>query len=303
MAWNGSNDRRGDARRVDGGERPSRVRGAVAALSVVVVAALAFFLARHFLSGGGDGPQAPRDRGKPAKIADAAPRASSGSHSAATNTIQVNEAADVSQAEPNIRFTDTNSAMWRVYHNKGPVITNNYTEANASLSARVFGNMADKQIGHLLSIVPGTPLYGPAMKYDERFVRSFLKSLKTPIVIEKGDTEEVAALKRAVRETKVELKARYDAGEDIAKIMTDTRNELQQLGAYRDQLQAEVNKMLRKDAGRMTDRDMQDFIDAANMMLEGRGAKPLAMPGIMRHRLRMQAEKSGAYNHQKGDGP
>ena len=237
---------------------------------------------------------------KPAKIVEVKPATTTIAIPPKTNAVAAEAGMDAAaQVEPNIRFTDTNSAMWRVYHHKGPVITNNYTETTASLSARVFGNMADKQIGHLISIMPGTPLYGPAVKYDERFVRSFLKSLEMPIVIEEGDLKSQYDL--PVDKKKIELKARYDAGEDIAKIMTDTRNELQQLGAYRDQLQSEVNKIIRKDASKMTDKDMQDFIDAANRMLEGRGAKPLAMPGIMRHRLRVQSEKLRTGNNQQGE--
>ena len=191
---------------------------------------------------------------------------------------------------PAIRFSDTNSAMWRVYHHKGPVITNKYTEANASLAARVFSNTADKFIGQLVNIEPGTPLYGPPIKYDEKFVRSFLRSLTTPIIIDPDDSPEVAALKRAVRETKIELKARYDDGEDIAQIMTDTRKELQELGLYRSELQAEVNKIIRKDAKNLTDEQMQDFVDAANKMLAERGAKPIVLPGLMKHRLKMKLE-------------
>ena len=199
------------------------------------------------------------------------------------------EKAEASEIPP-IRFSDTNSPMWRVYHHKGPVITNKHTEANASLAARVFSNTADKFIGQLISIEPGTPLYGPPIKYDEKFVRSFLRSLTTPIIIDPDDPPEVAALKRAVRETKIELKARYDDGEDIAQIMTDTRKELQELGLYRNELQAEVNRIIRKDAKNLTDEEMQDFVDAANKMLAERGAKPIALPGLMKHRLKMKLE-------------
>ena len=161
---------------------------------------------------------------------------------------------------------------------------------NPDTMALVFSNTADKFIGQLVNIEPGTPLYGPPIKYDEKFVRSFLRSLTTPIIIDPDDSPEVAALKRAVRETKIELKARYDDGEDIAQIMTDTRKELQELGLYRSELQAEVNKIIRKDAKNLTDEQMQDFVDAANKMLAERGAKPIVLPGLMKHRLKMKLE-------------
>ena len=71
------------------------------------------------------------------------------------------------------------------------------------------------------------------MRYGPNFVKKFLRSCETPIVITKNDTPEIAELKKAVIDAKIELKARYDAGEDISEIMNQTRRDLVELGNVR----------------------------------------------------------------------
>ena len=143
------------------------------------------------------------------------------------------------------------------------------------LYEQIFPNSADRDIAGLIVIEPGTDLIG-SDEFDERFVKSFLKSIESPIIIGKDDSEEEKALKRAVIETKIELKARYDAGEDIAKILTDTRRELRELGAYREDLKNHLDE-LRRD-GNLTVDEMKDYVEAANVMLEERGAKKIVLP-------------------------
>lgn len=148
-------------------------------------------------------------------------------------------------------------------------------ESKLPLEERIFHTKADKDIAGLLVVEPGADLIG-SDEFDERFVKSFLKSLEQPIVIGKEDSDEEKKLKRAVIDTKIELKARYDAGEDIAKILTDIRRELRELGAYREDLKKELDN-LRRD-GNVSVQEMKEYVDAANIMLEQRGAKRIVMP-------------------------
>ena len=73
------------------------------------------------------------------------------------------------------------------------VITNRIDQMHRSLPEKVFRNGAEQHIGLLLSIEPGKLVVGE-MKYGPNFVKKFLRSLETPIVITKDDTPEIAAL-------------------------------------------------------------------------------------------------------------
>lgn len=153
------------------------------------------------------------------------------------------------------------------------------------LYEQLFPNSANRAIAGLLVIEPGTDLIGDD-EFGPDFVKSFLQSLAEPIIVGNDDSEEAKALKRAVNETKIELKARYDRGEDIAKIMTETRRELRELGAYRENLTALIDEARRnRDA---TTESLNDYIKAANKMLEERGCKEIVMPEFYYRQLEMR---------------
>ena len=175
---------------------------------------------------------------------------------------------------------------WVRYHT--PVVTTS-SVSRLSFVERTFKNRADRDIGNLLNMKPGTMMIaGAKYTYGERFVNDFLRSLKHPIVVSKDDDERTAELKRAVNEAKIELKARYDAGEDISKIMEETRESMRELGAYRQELDTMVRKAMRetKDPNAM-----RDLFGAANTMLEQRGAKPLRVPSMLIRHLEINANK------------
>ena len=164
------------------------------------------------------------------------------------------------------------------------VVTNHFNKARLSFAEKVFRAGADRDIAYLLTAKPGAPIIGE-IEYGEKCTKRFLKSLETPIVIEPDDPEDVAELKRAVRDTKIELKARHDAGEDIGKIMADTRKELKELSLYRSELEGLVRKMKADSHGRMT------ATEAANVMLKDRGAEPLSMPSMMLRSMELRDAK------------
>lgn len=156
------------------------------------------------------------------------------------------------------------------------------------LYEQIFENSADRSIAGLLVIEPGDSLIGDEV-FDERFIKSFLRSIESPIIISSDDSEEAKALKRAVIDTKIELKARYDSGEDIGKMLTDIRRELRELGAYREELQEEVEKFHR--AEELTVEEMEEYVEAANIMLEERGAKPIVMPEFYYRQLELRNQR------------
>ena len=281
MAWNRSSSqktgrRRGGATTGAPSLRWLRVTIIVFVLALAGGVALWCWAVRS----GDEGPNA-QDSRRGGLIAEATPAAA-----AKADMPKAGPAGSALGAERMWYDADTNSAAYKIYHHRGPIVTNSFAVQTQSLAARTFRNTSDKIIGQLLSVKPGAALFGD-VKYDQRFVRRFLESLKTPIVVDSGDSEQVKVLKEAVIEARKELKAAYDRGEDVAQIMTETRRELKELGAYRAELQRQVNDIIRKDARRFSAQDMEDCLNAANKMLSDRGCQPLVMPGLMRHRLKV----------------
>ncbi|MBR0504954.1 MAG: hypothetical protein IJJ84_06060, partial [Kiritimatiellae bacterium] len=146
-----------------------------------------------------------------------------------------------------------------------------------------FKHTSEAQIAGLLEVKPGSMIVGD-MKYSYRFVEDFKESLKEPIEILDSDSEYDKQLKRDVIETKKQLKAAMDRGEDIAQIMTDTRNELRKLGQYRDELKKELQKIHRE--GEYTDQEVEDFTAAANKLLADKGCRPIKMPTLLMRYMR-----------------
>ena len=167
------------------------------------------------------------------------------------------------------------------------VITNKVDDADRPFEERVFENSADQKIAGLLLLKPGEMLVGaPSSLFGRGFTRAFLKSLESPIIIGKDDDEATAELKRAVRDSKIEIKARHDAGEDIGALMAREYRELQAIGLYKEELKGQIAKLARdKSLGK---EDMEDFVKAANMMLAERGGSPLQMPRMAARRFLLE---------------
>ena len=146
-----------------------------------------------------------------------------------------------------------------------------------------FKHTSEAQIAGLLEVKPGSLIVGD-MKYSYRFVEDFKESLKEPIEILDTDSEYDRQLKLDVIETKKQLKAAMDRGEDIAQIMTDTRNDLRKLGQYREELRQELHKL--RAGGEYTDQDLEDLTAAANKLLADKGCRPIKMPTLLMRYMR-----------------
>ena len=151
-----------------------------------------------------------------------------------------------------------------------------------------FKHTSEAQIAGLLEIKPGAFIVGD-MKYSHRFVEDFKESLNDPIEILDTDSEYDKQLKRDVIETKKQLKSAMDRGEDIAQIMTDTRNELRKLGQYREELRQELHKI--RTGGEYTEQEIEDFTVAANKLLADKGCRPIKMPTLLLRYIRDKQAK------------
>jgi len=157
---------------------------------------------------------------------------------------------------------------------------------------KLFKRTCDNQLAIMLTLDPTKMapfLVGKRRPYGDAFIKDFHDSLYDKYEADPDDTEEEKAVRKMVMETRAELKAAMDRGEDIAKIMNATQEELDRLCQYQDALKKEL-KALQYDES-VPDADFEDFVKAANQMLEKQGLKGLTMPNVVTRQARIKKMK------------
>lgn len=154
-----------------------------------------------------------------------------------------------------------------------------------NINRQIFKYSSENQIAGLLKIEIGEMVMG-SMTYGQRFIDDFKKSLKEEIQFNENDSDEDIELKKAVIDTKKELLARMQSGEDIGKIMSETRKELQDIARYRQTIRQDLMAAIKDE--NMTEQDIDDFVSAANQLLVEKNAKPLAFPSLLRRKIQMR---------------
>ena len=81
-----------------------------------------------------------------------------------------------------------------------------------------------------------------------------------------------------------ELKERIANGEDAGELLREARRKVYEVNMYRHRLRGEIAKYSRTEG--VTEQDCRDFAAAANELLAERGAKPLALPGLVARAMR-----------------
>lgn len=283
MGWNGSDSGKVEVKGGGGGWKDkfhsstSTFNFNYKALCAGLIVVLAGGLVAWLTLGRAQTPAAPKER-KSSRIAAVEPRdRSKGS---------INEKEGAAPAA-RLRQLDEELALPSDVSSIRPgerVLTNAVPESAKTFAQKVFTRPADIWIADLLTIDPGVQLVGTVTYPD--FTKEFLKSVKEPIEIDPEDDEDVRLLKNAVKDVREDLLKRHAAGEDLNKVMTEARRELQELGTYREQLKQQVSEIEARDEdGRLTENDYKDLIDAANLMLKEHGAKPITMPAFIKYKF------------------
>lgn len=153
--------------------------------------------------------------------------------------------------------------------------------------AAIFDYPADNIIAGILTLRPGETVIG-SVNYNGRFTSSFLKSLRSPIIVNADDPDEIKELKRAVNEAKIELKEAYDRGEDIEELIIKAREEFRDLAQYKQDLRKELLRYANRDA--VTSDDVTDYMNAVNIMLEEKGIAPINDIPFAAIKLKMKEE-------------
>jgi hypothetical protein len=175
-------------------------------------------------------------------------------------------------------------------HRRTGVVTNSISGRPKAKYA-IFNRKSDNIIAGLITIKPGDIILG-SPNYNGTFKQDFLESLSEPITITNEDSPEQIELKRDVIATRQELKEAYDRGEDIEKIISNTRRELQELMRVKNMYR---KLFLEEKRNCKTEQDIDDLFSACNKMLEEKGITPLTYGPITKKNLlrsiRKESEK------------
>lgn len=155
----------------------------------------------------------------------------------------------------------------------------------------IFSHVSENKIAMLLAIEPGTMILVPP-RFDERFEKDFIQSCKEPIVIKDDDSDYVKRLKQDMKDCKIELCARMQAGEKLGDILTESYRELQKLGRVRDEVLRMARREMRDNA--RSEADVITTIEAANKLLESRGVAPMKDSTILQKSFTRIAERNAA---------
>lgn len=256
----------------------SPMRGLVAGALVVVIAVVAMY----FIFKNNAKPEAPKESKKARAITELptpAPRPKPAPVVAEVKPEKPKELPPQKVGETRDGYIKLPSG--RLHKVKG-VITN--TTAAVKGKYEIFDHHSENEIACLLTIQPGEGLVGTP-RYNGRFTKDFLESLKTPIIVTADDSPEDAELKRNMIQAKIELKAAYDRGEDIEQIMLDTRKEYQKLSIFKMDMRQAINEYKQQEG--VTDDDVEIYVQAANKLLEEKGIAPLKMGPITMQKIRM----------------
>lgn len=273
--WNRSAANQPTAKK-GGAKVPSKVRGVVAGL--VTVCALGG-LCLWMFSGGEDAPKAKaeKERGRIKAVTPAA---------APTNVVSVVPEKPARLSKKGTPIPDAvqkdEKGVLRWPSGLRWVDTNDLHVVKRPMKRKLFTHACDNHIADILTRDPtrmAPILIGKRRPYGEAFVEDFKASMNDTTVIDKEDTPEEREVRKRVLETKADLKAALDRGEDIAKIMNDAQDELDRLCQYQDNLRKMVREAARNPE--LSDDDVRDYVKAANEMLEKQGIKKMALPSLV----------------------
>ena len=288
MAWTRTSEDKPSPRPRRAGGRGNELPSALLVLLAAVVLLVLGGAAWWALRGGDAGPNA-QDSRRDGLIAEATPAPAPKAETPAP-AARREKSVEVRRMEDGryMKYVDGKKAWMYPRKSVDPPARTNGQHRTLSVEQRIFKYRSDMEIAGLLMAHPGDMAIGEP-DYEKYFEKDFLKSLEDPAFPLQGDTEEERALKKAVTEAKAELKERYEAGEDLAKVMRAAREELRELGAYRKEIEDEVRR--RASDGSLSAEDIEDLVAAANKMLESRGIAPMKNGGFFRHQLRLRESK------------
>ena len=288
MAWNRSSAESAPVKKKGGGA-PSSAKGILIGLAIAVpLVALCLWM----FSGSDDAPKAKADKDRGlikevtparAKKADALPEVKKDAAKVAVEQPAVSNVEEVAVAKPKPR-RNVKTTTNRIHRVKAPYA--------------IFKHRYQNELAAYMTVAPGTMMVGRP-HYTSKFVKEVVETMSLPIEDEPTDTPEQRALRQEMRTVMKSLQAEVDAGRDVREIFTQTREELQKLGEYRQEIENEVKKSYRDKE--ISDQDVEDIIDAANIMLEKKGIAPLKFGKMAKEIIKNNRDLGLTSRHDKGE--
>lgn len=266
--------------------RSFRVRPLAIAAIVVILAAAAFLVVKR---GTGSGEQQMGDKDK---------KVQRQRHARPTQTpIQpLPKSPDLTKADepkaidPNARPTKVGEVVNGYVllpngklHKRNGMKEIKVSEWNNKGRYQIFDSFTDNEFAALLTTKPGEMLIGGGV-FPKDYEARFLKSLESPIIVSKDDPDDIKEVKRAVIQTRMEMKAALDRGENIREYVKAAYDEAQKLASYKDMISDELKKL--RNNPDLTDADIDAFEEAANKVLDSKGIAPIKIGPLTRLRLR-----------------
>lgn len=258
---------------------------ATTGLMIAVVAGVAVYFLNHPVT-----PKADKQEKSRAKIAEAQADLSDAPEVEEAQPVEppkTRQFWEVDAAETN-DFTEAQMRKWTAMHLPPAGYTNNTSLTEAPPEYAIFNTAAENEIACLLTLDPGETIVD-IPTYSEQFKREFYEGLREPIEFADEDTEEQRELKTMMIEARNELKRQIDAGGDLGEILAETRQELIDLARYKSMLSFQLGEI--QNDRTMTDQDLEDFVNAANEMLESKGIAPMELGFLAKQRLKRLAEE------------
>ena len=168
------------------------------------------------------------------------------------------------------------------YVSPDPGFSNRWERFKAEQAKLPFKYMSENEIAVVLDTKPGDMVLD--IISHPNFERDFLKSLEEAIIPLPTDDEKTAQLKRDMVQAKIVLKEAYDNGESITDILREERAQLIKIHGLRENLFREL-KEIEKTA--TSSQEIDDFVSAANLMLDEYGAKHIKLP-YSKERMRLE---------------
>lgn len=164
-------------------------------------------------------------------------------------------------------------------HNVRPIVLTNRIVVSKS-RYEVFDHPSEEELCLLSTMPIGTLVIGNR-EYDEEFMKDLQQAMVEKIEIAPDDPEDVRYYKESVIAMKKEIAQLLKSGADIAKVLTETRNELQKLGVYKLELEQAVDEFRNAD-NECSDEEVEAIVKKANEMLKEKGIEPFEFNSLTR---------------------
>jgi len=271
VAWNRSTE---PVKPVKKEVPPSMLKGIAAGIAAIVVISAALFLV--FRGDSSDGRA--RTPAAPQKIKEATPAPAPKAASLPTWAPESHAQRDEELVTPDEKKDIVSQAelATNVHSSRIVTVRGNY---------EIFNHRSENMIAALVCAPVGTQIVG-GPNFDDGFMQDLAAALVDKIEISPDDDEQTRYYKESVIAAKKELQALLKSGGDVREELIRTRKELQDLGVYKNQLEAEIGRMQRDPDNALSESDVGDLLEAANKMLKEKGIEPFEFNSLTKTIIR-----------------